>query len=70
MTRQETNQETKQETSYKLIDKQLWTKQQVQQIVDEVPEGKQKVYIEVQDGYYCIAEQKQKYLVKKFKKIC
>lgn len=56
--------------NYQLESSQVWNKQQVQQIVDEIPEGKQKVYLMTKEYYYAVGENKNgDYTVKKFKKL-
>jgi len=58
--------------SHKLTRKELLTSNQVQQITDELPQGKSKVYIKSTSGYYCIEASKKevsKYIVKFFESI-
>ena len=56
---------------HSLVSKELWPSYQAILLCEELPVGKQKVFVQGNEGYYCVqqAKQPEQYCVKFFKQV-
>lgn len=56
---------------HQLQSKELWPLHQAILLCEELPAGKQKVFVQGREGYYCVeqAKQAEQYCVKFFKQV-